>query len=86
VTDDPYLGFARALALFYQPPRPRRDSPAGVCGGHGRGGRTYSLQSQTAGFARLGGHIAPILRRGVLLDIAGLQGGSPENFEIAPDI
>ncbi len=22
VTDDPYLGFARALALFYQPPRP----------------------------------------------------------------
>jgi UDP-3-O-[3-hydroxymyristoyl] glucosamine N-acyltransferase len=22
VTEDPYLGFARALALFYQPPRP----------------------------------------------------------------
>lgn len=56
---------------------------------HGRlhGGEDVTpLQSQTAGFARFSvDTIAPILRRGVLLDIAGLQGAIlPENFEIAP--
>ena len=36
VSANPYLDFARALALFYQPPKgSARHSPAGVHCGHG---------------------------------------------------
>ena len=52
------------------------------------GGREAApLQSCAAGLGRFSvDTIAPILRRGVLLDIAGLYGGVlPEDFEIAPE-
>ena len=46
-----------------------------------------SLQSCAAGLGRFSvDTLAPILRRGVLLDIAGLHGGVlPEDLEIAPE-
>jgi kynurenine formamidase len=57
---------------------------------HGRlhgGEDAAALQSQATGLARFSvDMLAPILRRGVLLDIAGLHGGVlPEDFEIAPE-
>ena len=52
---------------------------------HG-GDDALALQSYAAGLGRLSiDTLAPILRRGVLLDIARLHGGAlPEDFEIAP--
>jgi kynurenine formamidase len=53
---------------------------------HG-GEEAAPLQSYAAGLARFSvDTLAPILRRGVLLDIAGLYGGVlPEDFEIEPE-
>ena len=56
-------------------------------GGRLHGGEdAVALQSYAAGLGRLSiDTLAPILRRGVLLDIARLHGGAlPEDFEIAP--
>lgn len=57
------------------------------CGGKLHGGEdAAAVQSRQDGFRRLGiDAVAPILRRGVLLDIAGLHGGIlPPDFEITP--
>ena len=57
------------------------------CGGKLHGGaETAGLQSYQNGLGRFSvDTVAPILRRGVLLDIAGLHGGVlPEDFEITP--
>ncbi len=59
------------------------------CGGRIRGGiEAAGVQSYAAGLDRLSADtIAPILRRGVLLDIAGRQGvdALPSDFEITPE-
>src|SRR5271169_2162786 len=59
------------------------------CGGKLHGGDDVAeLQSYTGGLRRHSvDTIAPILRRGVLLDIAGALGGAPlaEDFEIKPE-
>jgi kynurenine formamidase len=57
---------------------------------HGRlhgGEEAAPLQSYAAGLARFSiDTLAPILRHGVMLDIAGLHGGVlPEDFEIVPE-
>jgi kynurenine formamidase len=57
-------------------------------GGRLHGGEdAAALQSYAAGLGRFSvDTMAPILRRGVLLDMAGLHGGVlPEDFEIAPE-
>src|SRR5438552_641084 len=58
------------------------------CGGKLHGGHDVGpLQSYTGGLRKFSvDTIAPILRRGVLLDIAGLMGGEPlsEDFEVKP--
>jgi kynurenine formamidase len=56
-------------------------------GGRLHGGQDAApLQSYAAGLGRLAvDTLAPILRRGVLLDIAGLHGAAlPEDFEVEP--
>jgi kynurenine formamidase len=56
------------------------------CGGRLHGGtRAGAVQSYTSGLEKFSiDSVAPILRRGVLLDIAGANGALPADFEITP--
>jgi kynurenine formamidase len=60
------------------------------CGGNLHGGRKAAdIQSYGGGIGALTvDTVAPILRRGVLLDIAGLHGNQPlaANFEVTPEV